>query len=741
MVGMVMAVSPMIPPVSALDPTPDPGASATATDVPTVAPDPNATPVPDPTVAPVPTVAPDPSVAPSPAVTPAPDPSASAAPSTDPSAVPSVEPTLAPTATGLTVEHFWVDQENEAGTIASLGTLDDPRIGLTRFVVYRVRFQVLNNGTTDARLVPVLNAGAGRKPASWADVPAEDLEAGRPFYAASDNGSTYAVRSRVIPVDALRLATSRDPAAVAVPGMFSAGRNPAVAISLPAGTFTEIEFAVRATVDAAWESAYAFRLMLGTPLLDQVDAAVSLGAAPPVNLSPGQKRGVIVDAPVPLYRLQAPTGAVSARLASVQVTPNAAPLGDPVGPMSYTSPHAQYTLADDSCAVCHSAHRATGRVLLQAASPVATLCFRCHDGTGATANIQGQYASPTIPANNATTSSYYSHPATTASNHTMDGLEEFAGAAERHAECSDCHQPHLSDATVTAASTTGWTVGGAIKGASGVAVTNGAANTVPTYTWQRTNQYEYQLCYKCHSSYTTLPAQQAGFPSRWALDKAVEFNPANLSFHPVEAAGKNATAQMTANLAGTSPYKLWTFTASSVIRCENCHGPGTATNPAVDAQIDNHASANRGILLRNYRDRVLNTRTQPYAAVDFALCYLCHAEAPMVDPGADARADTNFRYHGFHVSGLLGEGSATAGTAIDTDGAGAGNATCAECHFRIHGSSYPVDGQAPASRLVNFSPSITPSANGQIRFVQRVGGTIGSCTLTCHGKDHEAKGY
>ena len=110
----------------------------------------------------------------------------------------------------------------------------------------------------------------------------------------------------------------------------------------------------------------------------------------------------------------------------------------------------------------------------------------------------------------------------------------------------------------------------------------------------------------------------------------------------------------------------------------------------------------------------------------------------MRDVSGDTRSDTNFRFHGYHMSEM--QGGASSATGIDTDGAGAGRAVCAECHFRIHGSSFPVDNQAPASRLVNFAPNTQPFG-GQIRFVQRVGGTEGSCTLTCHGKAHEPKGY
>jgi hypothetical protein len=111
----------------------------------------------------------------------------------------------------------------------------------------------------------------------------------------------------------------------------------------------------------------------------------------------------------------------------------------------------------------------------------------------------------------------------------------------------------------------------------------------------------------------------------------------------------------------------------------------------------------------------------------------------MVDVSGDSRPDTNFRFHGYHMSKMESDNSST-DTSIDIDDAGAGLAVCAECHFRIHGSSFPVDGQAPAERLVNFAPNIQ-TFGGQIGFVRRDGGTEGSCTLTCHGKDHDPKKY
>ena len=150
----------------------------------------------------------------------------------------------------------------------------------------------------------------------------------------------------------------------------------------------------------------------------------------------------------------------------------------------------------------------------------------------------------------------------------------------------------------------------------------------------------------------------------------MELNPANGSFHPVEAAGTNQTSAMAASLGGTSPYKLWNFTTASTVRCSSCHGDPSsiATGTGADADLPAHASTNRGILLANYRDRVLKPGSrpglsaEPYQAADFALCYLCHAEEPYRQESSSA---TNFRYHFKHLNDISG-GSAVSD--IDTPG-------------------------------------------------------------------------
>ena len=318
-----------------------------------------------------------------------------------------------------------------------------------------------------------------------------------------------------------------------------------------------------------------------------------------------------------------------------------------------------------------------------------------------------------------------------------------------------------------------------------MSVLNGPAGTAPTYTFlsgstdaavdedRVTNanpiNVEYQLCFKCHSGFTKLLPPIAGKPSLDALDKGIELNPANPSFHPVEAPGTNTTAKMDLNLAATSPFKLWDFKSTSTIRCLNCHASGSTPGPNPPAPdpvpplplplpgsaLAPHTSSNRGILLRNYQDRLLKsgidtaTTTAAYSAGDFALCYVCHGEEPFSNSdGPAASTATNFSFHGQHLTLLADKGAG--GTDIDKPGDGQGNAICAECHFRIHSTTYKAttksaDGSAftqaiPGTRLVNFAPNVQPFG-GALSWSAASTTAEGSCTLTCHSHEHDASKY
>jgi len=436
-----------------------------------------------------------------------------------------------------------------------------------------------------------------------------------------------------------------------------------------------------------------------------------------------------------------PTTAAPTTAPPVTLPPTTAPPA-----IDSTSIHGPYALNSAQCGTCHRTHTAKAPNLL-AKSSQSSLCFACHDGTGANSNVRAQYQL-VRPVNKPATREYFSHDALAPSNHTDSGLNEFGGVSNRHSECADCHNSHKAKGAnaTQAADGTGWEPSGKLAGVSGVSVVNGAAGSAPAYTFLEgtTNLVtrEYQLCLKCHSGFTTLTSNAGLKPSQYALDKGVEFNPANPSFHPVEAAGTNKTAAMTASLAGTSPYKVWNFNADSTIRCLSCHASGTTPDttpnplPQPGSALAPHTSANRGILLKNYRDRVLKSTNEAYSAGDFALCYMCHAEAPFLNDGSNA---TNFDLHAKHVSSLEG---GSGGTDIDTPGAGESNAVCAECHFRLHSTTNKVGAQTvPGTRLVNFAPNVQPLVPGGVLSWSQGTTGSGSCTLTCHGEKHDGYGY
>ena len=440
----------------------------------------------------------------------------------------------------------------------------------------------------------------------------------------------------------------------------------------------------------------------------------------PWTLSAGQQQGMTTSDPLPLYRLEAATS-------------------DPVAP---TAVHTGVGLSGPDCAACHSTHRGDASELLNEPEPRSGLCLSCHSGSGSPYDVASQLGG--TPVNDPSTDSYYRHL-----------IEAGSG---RQVTCTACHNPHDATAQRPAMATTGWTASGAILGADGVAVTNGVAGSAPAYAPISRSigggslVYEYQLCLACHTGAATLLGATATHPSWWALDKGIELNPANASYHPIEAQGRNQSTQMAASLAGTSPFKAWTYGVDATIRCTSCHGdPATVDQtataspkqPAADAREASHASSNRGILIAPYRDRILKSAGEPYSAGDFALCYLCHAEAAFTNPNQDPESPvTAFSLHGFHITQLYGlEGG---GTSIDTAGAGEGLAICAECHFRIHSTAiaYKAGDLGPIARssgsggLVNFAPNVVgPASTGPV-WNQPGSNGIGSCTLTCHAKPH-----
>ncbi len=690
--------------------------------------------------------------------------------------------------------------EVDAASLAPVYLPEDAAIpAQQRYMTFRIRFQVRNADSTPVDWTPQLDVRATGN-GTFAVVPSLRRVDGVPFYVTREwqrlsggDGTELGPESEAIGGDQLRSHDTDDSNQAPAVGIHSMGENPLPTFSLAPLSYTEIEFSVRATVDAVHSGLYEFRVTdAGRDFTGARTAWVRMGPKPAVELTPGQRAGVpVAGSPPDVARVAAPAtyagslpriqgaalaggvayalgpGAISGLdrglryaldAAAAPPAPAASLVSTAAGAAAgmFVSPHTAYSLTSDTCGACHRAHVAQGSNLLAATAPQANLCLSCHDGTGASTNVAARYADASLPANDPTTASIYRHDALVPTSHTRSGQNEFQDASgqpilNRHSECSDCHEPHRATSTESAQTSTGWTLSGREDGISGVAVTNGAAGSAPSYTFldgkSAPATREYQLCLKCHSGFTTLPARQAGAPSQWAIDKGGELNPANLSYHPVEAPGRNATSAMAASLSGTSPFKLWTFTTGSTVRCVNCHGdPSTlaaGTPPSAGSDLAPHVSPYRSLLLANYRDRVLEQGHAAYDATDFALCYLCHAEAPYRDVSGDWRTDTNFSFHGYHVSGLSGMGPG--GTSIDTAGHGGGNAICAECHFRIHSTASRNDFRTGTQQtgtdggLVVFAPDVT-SDGGTLSWV-RTGEGSGSCTLSCHGQSHHGEGY
>ncbi len=192
--------------------------------------------------------------------------------------------------------------------------------------------------------------------------------------------------------------------------------------------------------------------------------------------------------------------------------------------------------------------------------------------------------------------------------------------------------------------------------------------------------YEYELCLRCHGDTAKGPARVSRqFPQ---LNTRLEFQDANgqNSFHPVMVPGRNPLV----------PSLKAPWTTASQMTCGDCHnndgGPGAGgTGPAGP-----HGSAYAPLL-----ERPLSFADSAATYANSALCYKCHSFV-----------NTAWRDHVRHI----------------------GYTSCETCHD-AHGS--------PIAHLMNFDPTVVTGARNYKT------GTIGhgTCTLSCHGKEHNGTSY
>jgi predicted CXXCH cytochrome family protein len=326
------------------------------------------------------------------------------------------------------------------------------------------------------------------------------------------------------------------------------------------------------------------------------------------------------------------------------------------------------------CTNCHDPHSEDDRFGTIPSLLVARdqkLCLRCHDGSSSSTDIATEVRKP------------YAHaPRRGAGLHSASeegDPSRFAYSGQtRHVSCSDCHNVHAirGDSSETAAPK----AYESNNGVSRVRVQNGGPGSVPAYQFLSALDtaipvLEYEICFKCHSSWTRLPPGQ--------VDIARRMNPNNASHHAVEAAGNNPRISLQAftNMVGPE----------TIIRCSDCHASdeGSVGGP--------HGSSYAGLLRRPYDETDVGDRS--------LLCYNCHNYDTYASLAGPELGASRFNPPG-----------ARAGHALHV---GREGLSCRVCHDS-HGSA---DQRALLSSI--RGPQL-------LRFVPTSGG--GSCQSGCHDR-------
>ena len=328
-------------------------------------------------------------------------------------------------------------------------------------------------------------------------------------------------------------------------------------------------------------------------------------------------------------------------------------------------PHTTETTVNaNACENCHAPHKAgTPQRLLNFATEEQN-CYRCHNGNVASKNVQAEFTKLSI------------HPIEHTTN-VHDPTEDPINPP-RHVECMDCHNPHATQNTAATAPN----ASGALTGVTGV--NSGGAVVTPL-------SKEYELCFRCHAD--SIQRGQATVNRQLPeTNLRLLFSTSNASFHPVEAAGKNATV----------PSLLAPLTAATVIYCTDCHNNDQGPHANGAGPNGPHGSAYTPLLEQPQTFSDFNNES----SAAYALCYKCHSRDSIL-------SDQSFAKHKLHV--------------VDHQTA------CTTCH--------DSHGVATQPHLINFnSLYVTPSSNGRLEYISS-GTAAGTCSLTCHGSDHDSRTY
>jgi predicted CXXCH cytochrome family protein len=381
--------------------------------------------------------------------------------------------------------------------------------------------------------------------------------------------------------------------------------------------------------------------------------------------------------------------------------------------------HTGYTgVRNNGCESCHRPHapQVAQRLIKQAEENV---CFQCHNGTVTNRNIQAEFTSKTYKHPVLITPSV--HDASETPNSAAYPMPETSLGQARHAECADCHNSHVANASTALPPL----VSGPLTGVKGQSMGN-------TFVPSAVNEYE--VCFKCHADsankpqsfdtgtagigYGRNPQRQFDAGNLNAYNTRVEFT-LGISYHPVAQPRNLSIAEVPSLRSsiispGGTPISGRSLSPGSQIYCGDCHNNDSGRNlgSSGTGPTGPHGSNLPHILERS------NTLEPPpatpggnsagvsYSISNYALCDKCH------DVQNSVMADKSFTQHSRHV---LRDGVA-----------------CSTCHDP-HASSAPM--------LVNFDRSIVaPNKQGVLGFTRTSVGH-GSCSLNCHNHNHQNVTY
>ncbi|MBC7093783.1 hypothetical protein H5T53_07255 [Candidatus Bipolaricaulota bacterium] len=289
-----------------------------------------------------------------------------------------------------------------------------------------------------------------------------------------------------------------------------------------------------------------------------------------------------------------------------------------------------------TCGDCHNSHGSDYPALQRYPEDTANTsgeCLRCHSDAGPGPDI-GIFL----------TNKPYSHPTLTVSGYVYhSNTENYANMplASRHAECVDCHDPHQADRDDGSIAAPG--ARKPIAGVSGLWIdfTGTSWDSWPPpsnqYGLIRGIDYQYQLCFKCHSFYSygnNPPASPSGgFPE---TDQAKEFNEKNPAYHAV--AGESKIPMYDSNNDNTpdtyyGAYKS-PWTATSRLYCTDCHAfTFTDSYGNLKSSKGPHGSDIPFILERPWIPDTSQSNATGKPGTSDHLCFKCHEYEYYTDNG------------------------------------------------------------------------------------------------------------